>query len=383
MKRHKFFKQIIWGALLGICLLGFIQAQNQDANSDLKSILHKIERNKTIIKEKKVEKKVAEKELGQLARELKVTEFHLERAKKKIVQTQGQIQNTKSKLTQTQRDYNAKVQRLSGRVRDIYKNKSMGALEFVFAPSDFMSAVDAAYYFERIMKSDMGMLEDIKANYSNLVHQTKQLENQNKTLTNLHYEIKEKEEVLESKKMEQQRYIQGLRQEIAEMERVNQDLERASNEITNKILASGRGQKASYGSGRFIRPANGWISSMFGFRRHPIFRKRIMHRGVDISAPTGTSIRAADSGYVIVAGQPDQYRGYGKITIIDHGMHNGKRFSTIYAHQSRILVQEGEFVKQGQEIGLVGSTGHSTGPHLHFEVRIDGITVNPLDYTNF
>jgi murein DD-endopeptidase MepM/ murein hydrolase activator NlpD len=136
-----------------------------------------------------------------------------------------------------------------------------------------------------------------------------------------------------------------------------------------------------YGTGRFIKPVSAWLSSLFGYRNHPIYHRRIFHNGVDFAAQTGTPIKAADSGVVIVAGEPARYRGYGKITVIDHGTaKNGKRICTVYAHQSRIMVSEGTHVKQGDVIGLVGSTGHSTGPHLHFEVRLNGTPVNPLDY---
>ena len=115
---------------------------------------------------------------------------------------------------------------------------------------------------------------------------------------------------------------------------------------------------------------------------HPIFRRRIHHNGVDFGAPSGARIRAAESGYVIVAGEKSEYHGYGRITVIDHGRRksDGKRISSVYAHQSRIFVKAGDLVKQGDEIGAVGSTGYATGPHLHFEVREDGVPVDPMRY---
>ncbi|NBV41410.1 M23 family metallopeptidase, partial [bacterium] len=120
----------------------------------------------------------------------------------------------------------------------------------------------------------------------------------------------------------------------------------------------------------------------FGYRIHPIFRRRIHHNGIDFAAPAGYRIRAAETGYVIVAGEKREYHGYGKVTVIDHGARHsdGKRISTVYAHQSRVLAKEGELVKQGEEIGWVGSTGYTTGPHLHFEVREDGVPVDPMRY---
>jgi murein DD-endopeptidase MepM/ murein hydrolase activator NlpD len=122
------------------------------------------------------------------------------------------------------------------------------------------------------------------------------------------------------------------------------------------------------GSGGFVWPVNGPITGSFGENRGSH-----MHAGIDISAPTGTPIRAAASGRVALAGWTG---GYGQYTCIQHG----GGLSTCYAHQSSIGVSVGQSVSRGQVIGAVGSTGHSTGPHLHFEVRVGGSPVSPLSY---
>ena len=124
------------------------------------------------------------------------------------------------------------------------------------------------------------------------------------------------------------------------------------------------------------------LSSRYGKRRHPILGYSKMHKGVDFAAPKGYKIRAADAGKIIVAGKKKRYRGYGKVTVIDHGRRrkDGKRVSTLYAHQSRILIKVGDVVKKGDEIGWVGATGYATGPHLHFEMRLDGKPTNPMKF---
>ena len=130
-----------------------------------------------------------------------------------------------------------------------------------------------------------------------------------------------------------------------------------------------------YAGGGFLWPcpASGKISSSYGMRYHPILKEYRMHSGIDIPAPSGSKVVSAASGTVIIANYAS---GYGNYVVVDHG--GGK--STLYAHLSRILVSRGQSVSRGESVGLVGSTGLSMGPHLHFEVRISGSPVNPTKY---
>lgn len=134
-------------------------------------------------------------------------------------------------------------------------------------------------------------------------------------------------------------------------------------------IATG-GQPSGGGSGTFSWPVTGTITSPFGWRSNPFGGSPEFHQGLDIAAPTGTTVTAAAAGTVIMA---QWYGGYGNYILIDHG----GGYSTGYGHLSAIYVSNGQAVKRGQAIGAVGSTGASTGPHLHFEVRIDGKPVDP------
>lgn len=118
-------------------------------------------------------------------------------------------------------------------------------------------------------------------------------------------------------------------------------------------------------------PVDGWISSDFGMRRSPISGRRLFHKGVDLVAPYGTPVLVSSAGDVIVAGWSAE--GYGNHVIVDHG--HGYR--TLYAHLSELSVEEGDTVEGGDVIGLLGNTGYSTGPHLHYEVWVDGSPANP------
>lgn len=150
-------------------------------------------------------------------------------------------------------------------------------------------------------------------------------------------------------------------------------LQAESDQIASLIRARAVRGSGVVGKGGLLWPTPGPVTSPFGYRVDPVTGKYALHAGLDIGAPIGAQIRAAKAGTVIFAGQET---GYGNYTCIDHG----GGFSTCYAHQSKQLVTVGETVAQGQVIGLVGDTGYATGPHLHFETRVNGTPVNPAQY---
>jgi len=131
--------------------------------------------------------------------------------------------------------------------------------------------------------------------------------------------------------------------------------------------------------GRFLWPASGPLTSTFGWRMHPIFHVMRFHAGIDIGASYGAPVSAAADGVVTSAGDAS---GYGTLVVISHGTRGGQDLSTAYAHMSQLLVSVGQHVGRGQQVGAVGNEGNSTGPHLHFEVRLDGSPVDPLGYVS-
>jgi murein DD-endopeptidase MepM/ murein hydrolase activator NlpD len=164
----------------------------------------------------------------------------------------------------------------------------------------------------------------------------------------------------------------------AESNRIAAELRRIAEAERRKRGGGGNKSPVPSGGGYFQQPVNGWKSSDFGMRYDPYFHVWQLHAGADFAAPSGAPIFAAASGRVVRAGWNG---GYGNYTCIYHGeLRNGRGIATCYAHQSAILVGSGQRVARGQVIGRVGSTGASTGAHLHFEVRVDGNPVNPLGY---
>ena len=175
----------------------------------------------------------------------------------------------------------------------------------------------------------------------------------------------ERDQVAAAEQQEQQA-IEAIRARKA-------DFEAQYNAVQAQIAASVSRGNPTPGNHRFVWPVNGSIASGFGPRTHPIYGGSRVHTGVDISASQGTPIKAAGDGVVRMAGVNG---GYGNWTLID----NGDGLATGYGHQSRIAVSIGQHVSTGEVIGYVGSTGASTGPHLHWEVRVNGNPVNPLGW---
>ncbi len=176
----------------------------------------------------------------------------------------------------------------------------------------------------------------------------------------------------------QQALLSGVRARVNEFEGQIAALQGESNSVTGLLQGVQSGRPGAVvtgprGSGRLRLPISGGLSSMFGSRVHPIFGTVRMHNGVDFRGVTGTPIAAAGDGTVVHAGP---WGGYGNTVVIDHGA----SLATLYAHQSAIYVSPGRVVAAGHVIGAVGSTGFSTGPHLHFEVRLGGRPVNPQSY---
>ncbi|HEY7564620.1 MAG TPA: peptidoglycan DD-metalloendopeptidase family protein [Acidimicrobiia bacterium] len=168
-----------------------------------------------------------------------------------------------------------------------------------------------------------------------------------------------------------QALLDSIRRDIAAAEQHKDGLEADAERLEAEIAAlqSSDGEAP----GVLSWPLNGAVTSPFGYRVHPILGVRKLHTGIDIDGSTGQPITAAADGEVILA---ETYGGYGRAVVIDHG----GGMATLYAHQSRMAVSAGQTVVRGEVIGYVGCSGSCTGPHLHFEVRLDGVPVDPLQY---
>lgn len=226
--------------------------------------------------------------------------------------------------------------------------------------------------YEALRQTEQRQAERVALRQAELSAEVAALGSVEAELAELEARQADQQAAIEAELARQKRLLSDLEHDITHFEGELASLEAEQARIEDAIrseLSSG-GESPSSG---FVRPVPGAITSPFGPRSHPILGYVRMHTGLDFSAPYGQDIRAAAAGRVILAGA---YGGYGNTIVVDHG--GGT--ATLYAHQSSLAVGYGAQVTAGQVVGYVGSTGLSTGPHLHFEVRVNGVPVDPVPY---
>jgi murein DD-endopeptidase MepM/ murein hydrolase activator NlpD len=268
-------------------------------------------------------------------------------------------------------------QNLSLRARAIYMQGDVSLVDVLFQAASFNDLVDRLFFVQAVLDQDRTMVEDTQLTQVDLRGKISSIESQIQAIESIKQKLQSELTLLQDLKGEKQLDMEAIDKDKSLYMRQIKELEGENNRIRDQLRnlsTSASGYKGKPWTSSFKKPVSGPITSGFGYRKHPIFGVTKMHTGVDISAPEGTTIKAAGKGKVVFAGTG---KGYGKYVIIDHG--NGR--STLYGHMSRISCTAGDEVNVGDKIGEVGSTGYSTGNHCHFEVRINGDPVDPMTAT--
>lgn len=343
---------------------------------------------------KKVEQKrtVLRKKINSLAKlEKKQTSIisknqqKLEKNKKALRTSQRELNYKENNIKKLENELNYNIQKytqsnkvLVARIRNIYKTKHILILDLLMSTNSISQFLDRIYYQNLIIKSDRNKMYKLRTEAAKIIELKKKVEtqkhqlsimikNKDKEISSIEKIIKKNETILEKIKKDKRAY-----------EKSERELAKQSDYLAKIISKTTKNSSVKGVKGDFILPVKGArISSPFGYRTHPIFKSRIFHTGIDYAITYGTPIKASNSGKVIYSGW---YGGYGKVVIIDHGSCAGAPTTTLYAHMSRQNVSAGQYVSKGDIIGFVGSTGYSTGPHVHFEVRINGKPQNPANY---
>ncbi|MBQ7287116.1 MAG: peptidoglycan DD-metalloendopeptidase family protein, partial [Candidatus Gastranaerophilales bacterium] len=291
------------------------------------------------------------------------------------------VRNLEKKLDSLLAQHKRHLTYTSKRIEQIFKHKRNNYIEFLLNSKDINAFLDRLYFENIVISLDKKKLRETKAVAREIYTLKNRIELQRRNLKTSIATINRQQEDIQEAIIKNERLIEKLKTDRATWEKAERELAKQSKAISQMINQEVKKTQLEGVSisvtGGFTRPVPGRITSPFGPRIHPIFKRKINHSGIDIGAPYGTPIKAANSGRVIFVGW---YNGYGKVVIIDHGNINGAPTTTLYAHMSVTLVKQGAHVAKGSVIGKVGTTGYSTGPHLHFEVRQRGNPVNPLNF---
>jgi murein DD-endopeptidase MepM/ murein hydrolase activator NlpD len=303
----------------------------------------------------------------------------------RIAELEGQLRTIELQLLETSQAIDSTSQTLALQAVEMYMNAAMPVGTMVLG---FESVSDLAVgwtYADGATGQSEDLLDTFEFLRSEEDRQRVQVEDNRSEAQTILLELDSEKAVLdaelarveglraeaEAELVQVQNLLGQIRNDIAAAEQHKDGLEADLARIQAEISAAQ--QSGGEAPGRLRMPVNGWISSYYGWRVHPIFGTRRMHAGLDLAAIGGTPIYAAEAGTVIIAGVRG---GYGNAVVIDHG----GGLATLYAHQSRLTVSVGENVAAGERIGFVGCTGYCTGDHLHFEVHINGKHTDPLPY---
>ena len=315
--------------------------------------------------------------LRQIQEELRVATAEYKEVKGQLDSVEDKISDNTELLEKTEADLKVKNKKLQQRVRDIYINGQVSYVDVLFGAKDFADLMTRMDVLKRIIKHDYDLIMKVKEEKATVENTRAQLEKDKAEAEVLVADAQAKKTKVEDKESEQQVLLDQAIYDRDTSERMYEEIMAASQEVANMIrrsqMSSAGYSGAPAGAGGMIWPISGPITSEFGWRTHPIFGTARFHSGLDIGGDYGMPIYAAASGTVIYAGW---ISGYGNAVIIDHG----GGVTTLYGHNDSLNVSEGENVAQGQVIAMCGSTGNSTGPHCHFEVRENGEPVSPYGY---
>ncbi|MGH3041971.1 MAG: murein hydrolase activator EnvC family protein [Gaiellaceae bacterium] len=318
-------------------------------------------------------------DIGSLSARIAELETELAAHRNRLARLREQIAIQTREIAYLKEQYAIAQRHLEERLVELYQSDDTDAFGILLQIENLGDLVDQLEYFDSIGRQDQALTarllslradmkdarEKTRVTKAEVAEQTEVLARKTAEQVAAREALVARQNALAAARVNRQSVLAGVRASRHASEEDVEDLQAESAALAAQIRSAGSSGNGSSSSG-LIWPVNGVVTSGFGWRWGR------MHEGIDIGAPSGTSIRAAAGGTVIFAGWMG---GYGNLTIIDHG--NG--LATAYGHQSAIYVGGGS-VSQGTVIGAVGSTGNSTGPHLHFEVRVNGSPVDPMGY---
>ena len=310
----------------------------------------------------------------------------LEDAKTTLEQSENQISSARKELSgmeyqlnQATAEYGSLNRVLAIHIRKVFKTQRKAFFELLISSEDINMLVDRVYFQKLILKDDYDRMVRAKRKAQEIALIKYNIEAKKRNYERSIALANTQKAYIQRAIAKNESMINKLRTDRVAYQKAERELAQQSKSLGSYINRNSKDTKTTMVASGFMKPIQGRITSPFGWRVHPIFNTRTFHSGVDIGGPNYGEIRASNSGKVIYTGW---YGGYGKVVIIEHGVVKGKPVSTLYAHMSTIKAVNGQQVTKGQVIGFEGTTGYSTGPHCHFEVRENGKPSNPGSYVS-
>jgi len=358
-----------------------VQKTIQEKKNNIEELNLQIEDYKKKIEQKQSEKLSLSNEMDLLQNRIEKTQLQIDETKAKIDLANVEIAETQTKITETQKKLDRQIELITSVVHEIQSQDNTLPIELFYGSDRFSALLDTIQKLEQINADLSQSVKEAKNTQTTLALSKKQEESQRDQLealeqsllkekTRFSDETEAKQVLIDSTQQSENRFQKLLQELKQEQVFVQNQIKELSVRLENKIKTSDQ-----IGGGLLTWPINPnarGISAYFHDPSYP-FRNLFEHPGIDLPAPVGTSVRSAAAGYVAWTRRGAQYGNYVMVIHSDG-------IATLYAHLSRIDVVADQFIPRGGQIGLVGVTGLTTGPHLHFEVRKEGIPTNPMSY---
>ncbi|MDN5326641.1 MAG: hypothetical protein PWP41_1337 [Moorella sp. (in: firmicutes)] len=367
--------------LMAALTLGTVPAHGasvDDLQRQQQQLQQNIQEQQKLLQQKNDEGEALLQQLQQIEQEIQQKQAQIASLDQQLEAAQGRVRQVTAELQQAEAAQENRMSILRSRLKDIYQVGRVNYLEVLLKSTSMEDFLVRLELLAKIARGDIKLIDEIKAEKAKIAAQKAELEAERDHIAQLRRQADSERVQLASRQENQRQLLAQVEQEKKRVAAALDEMEATARQIAAKIRAeqakSNRKLSPS-GTKGMLWPLPGYteISSPFGWRIHPLLKTNRFHDGVDLPAPAGTEVIAPLDGQVISTGY---LGGYGNHIVIDHG----GGLSTMYAHLSAILVQNGQEVKKGQVIGRVGSTGWSTGPHLHFMVLLQGEPTNPMNY---
>ncbi len=367
----------IYALVVLILSLTVVQAYGQtvdDLKKQQKNINQQIDKTKNEIKAMQKKTENVSREIEDLDIKMDNAATELQRVEDTLVGLNNQIDITLKELQDAEEKLSDQEDIFNKRLRAMYMNGNVGYIEVLLSSGDITEFLSRKDMIQEIAEYDKELIVFMKEQRDIIDSKKVELEAQRASVEVTKAKLEARKRDLERVTREKEDLMSRLKQDIKAYEREYDKLNDYAKQIESKIFKLQR-ESGPYSGGKMAWPVPGYsrITSSYGYRIHPIFKVKKLHTGIDIGAPTGAAVTAAADGTVIFA---EWLGGYGKAMMVDHG----GGIVTLYAHNSSFVASVGKKVKRGETIAKIGSTGNSTGPHLHFEVRRNGAYVDPLGW---